>query len=387
MADKCESFGLIVPEFTGDTRARLEQSLPFFGSARNPVDMTSAAGTDPSLYGKCLRAIVENENVDMVVTPGFFLSFLGAAIVEDVLDTYRSTDKPIVLSPIWSDDSPEAREMIKRVKQEGIPMIRECSDAARAMASLAWYQEKVTGGAAAGGDAEGTAYSREEVSALLRGSEVLTEYEGKQILAACGIPTTREGLAAAAEDAVTLARQIGYPVALKVQSPQILHKTEANGIRLGLKTDEEVLAAYDEILKSVKQHRPEASIRGILVQEMIADGVEVIIGTTEDPVFGPVVMFGLGGIFVEALRDVSFRVAPFSRRDAEEMIREIKGYRVLQGVRGKPPVDIDAIVDCLLKVSRLVTDFGNEIREIDINPLVVLPKGAHAVDALIVKRP
>jgi acetyltransferase len=139
-------------------------------------------------------------------------------------------------------------------------------------------------------------------------------------------------------------------------------------------------------MASSKRFSPDAEVQGVLVQEMLKDGVEVIIGTTKDPVFGHVIMFGLGGIFVEALRDVSFRVAPVTRRDAEEMIREIKGHRVLQGMRGKPPADVDAIVEAILRVSQLVTDYADDIEELDINPLVVFSEGAKAVDALVTRR-
>jgi len=193
-------------------------------------------------------------------------------------------------------------------------------------------------------------------------------------------------MANSAEEAVALARQIGYPVALKVQSPEIPHKTEAGGIRLNLYTDAQVHEAYAKILRNAKAHAPQAIIAGVLVQEMIEGGVEVIVGTTHDPVFGPCVMFGLGGIFVEVLQDVSFRVAPLARPDAEEMIREVKGYRMLEGVRGRPPADVRALVDVILKLSRLAIDFAGEIEELDINPLIVLPRGVRAADVLVLKR-
>lgn len=388
MADKCESLGLVVPEFSGATRAELERHLPFFGSARNPVDLTAAVGTDHALYGKCLRAIVDDENVDMVVAPGFFLDFVGQNLVDDTLEIYRSTTKPIILTPMWSDDTPRAREMMATFAQEGIPIIAECADAARAMASLANYAEMRRSAAFAADIDEGgpAAPPQDAVNALQDGA-ALTEHEAKQVLAAYGLPVTQEGLAASADEAAALARRIGFPVALKVQSPDILHKTEAGGILLNLRSEEDVRRAYGEIMGRARQYRPGADIAGVLVQEMIEGGVEVIVGVTKDPVFGPVVMFGLGGIFVEALRDVSFRVAPLARRDAEEMIREVKGYRLLEGIRGKPPCDVAALADAILKVSHLAADFAGRIAELDINPLIVLPAGVWVVDALIVKKP
>ena len=168
-----------------------------------------------------------------------------------------------------------------------------------------------------------------------------------------------------------------------MQSGQILHKTEADAIRLNIESESEVREAYEEILKNAKKYAPDADIQGVLVQEMIQGGVEVIVGVTKDPVFGPVIMFGLGGIFVEVLKDVSFRVAPLLRRDAEEMIEEIRGYPILEGVRGQLPVSKEALIDVILKVSDLVTAYQDDIDELDINPLLLFPDGACAVDALV----
>jgi acyl-CoA synthetase (NDP forming) len=271
------------------------------------------------------------------------------------------------------------------VKEANIPMLAEEVDAAQALANLTWYGEKVRQ-AAAVVDAEREALPSGSWEGLLKSPEALTEGECKEVLQGIGIAVTREGLAASAREAVDLARQIGYPVVLKIASPDIAHKTEVGGIRLGLDSDKEVRRAYSEIIAAAKAARPDALIRGVLVQEMVSGGIEVIVGTTEDPVFGPVVMFGLGGVFVEALKDVSFRIVPIVRHDAAEMVREIKGFRVLQGMRGRPPADLEAIEDVILKVSRLVEAWGGRIRELDINPLIVFPQGAKVVDALIVKK-
>jgi acetate---CoA ligase (ADP-forming) len=386
MADKCEEFGLVVPELKGSTRAQLEACLPFYGSARNPVDMTAAAMTDHSLYGKCLRALFADENIDMIFAPGFFMAYVPQTLLDDVLEIYRSSAKPLVMCPVWEDKSPQSREMIARVKREGIPIIPEASDAARAMASLAGYGDKRRQSAAAGWEAaRPPATCREAAEQILGKPGPLTEYEAKRVLAAYGIPVTREDMATTREEAVALARRIGYPVVLKIQSPQIPHKTEVDGIRLNLRTDQEVQAAYDEIMDNAKNHLPQAPIAGVLVQEMVAGGVEAIVGVTRDPTFGPCMMFGLGGIFVEVLKDVSFRVVPIARPDVEDMIREVRGFRLLEGVRGRAPSDLKALAEVVLKVSWLAADFAGEIEEIDINPLIVLPHGVLVADALIVK--
>jgi acetate---CoA ligase (ADP-forming) len=387
MADRCEEFGLNVPELAESTREKIKAVIPFYGSARNPVDMTAAIMTDQELYGKCLRAILADDNIDIVFAPGLFMSYVSPQLLEETMEIYHSSSKPLVLCPVWADSSPQSRAMVARVRREGIPIIPEASDAARAMALLARYTEKRRAAlAVTGGSPEIPAEAFEKAKPILRKAGKLTEYESKQVLAAYGITVTREEPAASAEEAADIAHRIGFPVALKVLSPDISHKTEAGGIELNLGTGEAVRNAYGRIMKNVKVHAPEAAVSGVLVQEMLEEGVEVIVGITHDPVFGPCVMFGLGGVFVEVIQDVSFRVAPLTSYDAEEMIRELKGARVLAGVRGKPAADMKALIDVIRKVSQLACDFTGEIEELDINPLMVFPKGARVADALIVKK-
>ena len=215
---------------------------------------------------------------------------------------------------------------------------------------------------------------------------VLTYDESATILSRYGIPLAKGRVATSRDDAVNVARSVGYPVALKAISKQVSHKTEANAIKLGVKSDGELLQAFDEVTGNLKKYDPKAEVVGVLVQEMLGGGTEVIVGTTRDPSFGPVAMFGLGGIFVEVLKDVSLRVLPISKYDAEEMVKEIKGYKVLEGFRGKPRADIQAIVDILLKVSKLATEMEGTVSELDLNPVIVFPegRGARVVDARLV---
>jgi acetyltransferase len=217
-------------------------------------------------------------------------------------------------------------------------------------------------------------------------SKILAYAEGAEILARYGIPVADGGIATSRKVAVKIASKIGYPVALKAISQQVSHKTEANAIRLGVKSDTELGEAFDEVTRNLRSYDSRAEITGVLIQEMLRNGTEVIIGTTRDPQFGPVIMFGLGGIFVEVLKDVSLRVLPITRYDAEEMVKEIKGYKVLEGFRGKPRADLQAIVEILLKVSRLSTEMRDWISELDLNPVIVLPEGngAKVVDARFV---
>jgi acyl-CoA synthetase (NDP forming) len=215
------------------------------------------------------------------------------------------------------------------------------------------------------------------------GRAVLTEVESKQILEEAGIPATSARLARTADEAAKAAAEFGYPVVLKIVSPDVTHKSDVGGVKLGLDSKETVAAAFQEITKSVKQQQSDARIEGVAVQKMAQPGIEVIVGMSKDPQFGPVLMFGLGGILVEVLKDVAFRIVPLEARDARQMIREIKGFPVLEGFRGQEPADLEALEKLLLKVSAFV-EAHPEIEELDLNPVFAYKDGALAVDARIV---
>jgi acetyl-CoA synthetase (ADP-forming) len=211
----------------------------------------------------------------------------------------------------------------------------------------------------------------------------LLEHESKTILQSYNLPVTHFDVAESAEDAVKAAKKIGYPVVLKILSPDVIHKSDVGGVLINLKNPDEVREGYQTILSKVKKHKANAEIRGVFVEEFATKGIEVIIGALKDPQFGPALMFGLGGIFVEVLKDVSFRVAPITKYDAQEMIQEIKGYPILTGIRGQDPADTEALVDILLQISKLVTDYP-VINQLDLNPVFSYPKGAKCVDARII---
>ena len=212
---------------------------------------------------------------------------------------------------------------------------------------------------------------------------VLTEIEAKELLGQAGIAVNDTRLAISREEAVSISRKLAFPVALKIASADVTHKSDSGGVRLGLRTARQVARAYDDILTAVKQGHPEAVVQGVSVQKMARPGVEVIIGMSKDVQFGPVLMFGLGGILVEVLKDVSFRVVPLNRWDTHEMVREIKGYPLLEGYRGQEPADFSYLEELLLKVSRLV-EATPEIKELDINPIFAYSDGAVAVDARVI---
>jgi len=214
----------------------------------------------------------------------------------------------------------------------------------------------------------------------------LTEIESKQLLKDAGVPVVEAKLARTKAQAISLSKETGFPVALKIASPDIIHKSDSGGVKLGLTNAAQVARAYSEIISSVRQHHPDARIDGVSVQKMVRPGIEVIIGMTKDAQFGPVLMFGLGGILVEVLKDVAFRIVPLTRRDAREMIREIKGFPLLQGYRGQEPADIAFLEELLLKVSNFV-EKTPEIRELDLNPIFAYRDGAIAVDARVILEP
>ena len=215
------------------------------------------------------------------------------------------------------------------------------------------------------------------------GRRVLTEIEAKELLKQAGISVVDTKLATSRDEAVSISQQLGFPVVLKIASPDVVHKSDAGGVKLDLRTAKQAGKAYDDILKAIKKQYPEAKIQGVSVQKMARPGVEVIIGMSKDAQFGPVIMFGLGGILVEILKDVSFRIVPLARRDAREMIREIKGYPLLEGYRGQEPVDVANLEELILKVSSFVEQHP-EVEELDLNPIFAYSDGAVAVDARVI---
>lgn len=219
--------------------------------------------------------------------------------------------------------------------------------------------------------------------ARVEGRVLLTEIESKELIRQAGVAVNETRLARSREEAISLSNQLGYPVVLKIASPEIVHKSDAGGVKLGVKTAEEVAKAYDDILNAIRQRYPKALIQGIAVQKAARPGVEVIIGMSKDAQFGPVLMFGLGGILVEILKDVSFRIVPLTRKDAASSIREIKGYPLLEGFRGSEAVDVSSLEDLLLKISDFAEQYP-EIKELDLNPIFAYHDGNLAVDARII---
>ena len=259
----------------------------------------------------------------------------------------------------------------------GVPVYRDATPCMRAMRAAMDFGDYVRLHKSGRARPERPANVDRETALSLLGTfgNKLTEREAKQLLAAYGFPVTREKLATTPEEAASHAREIGGAVALKIDSPDIAHKTEAGAIRLGVHGDDAIRGAYGEVLEAARRYAPDARINGVLVQEMAPRGVEMMLGVIRDPVFGPIVAVGLGGIHVEVLKDIAYRAAPVTPQQAGEMLAELRGAKLLDGVRGMPPRDKAALVDLIVRLSWLAHDLRAEIAELDVNPLIVLEQG------------
>ena len=384
MTDEVVARGMQMAQLSPDTVAKLKEFVPSFGSVGNPVDVTAAIFNDLSLINRTLQTINDDPGVDCIAMINASLQGeIAQKVAGEIVAVATKTDKPIFIS--WSARDAVAPEAYAALDAARIPHYKSPVRCGRALAAVSWYAEAKRRNASQKND-KAPVIHRPAARQMLEGrTGDVAEYAAKQVLAEYGIAVTQEQLASSREEAIAAAQRIGFPVAMKVQSVDISHKTEARAVKLGVADAAGVAAAYDEILQNAKAYRADARIDGVLVQEMIGGGTEVIVGVTNDALFGPSVMFGLGGIFAEVLKDVSFRIAPITPAMAREMVGEIKGYPVLAGARGKAPADIDALVDALVNVSALAVDLKDRVDELDINPLIVLPKGhgVKAADALI----
>ena len=383
VADVGESLGFEWPAYTQATQTVLRELLPGYGTLSNPTDVTSLASGQPDIFKRALEAIAADTGVD-VLAPVF--TFPKRAELDQVIEIANTSDKPVVVLMTGACLEDPAFT-VERIVEAGVPAYRDVVTCLTAIRASVRYSEFLAGFRRRDSFAPPAA-PRTSLRVPVRGAgaTALTERESKHILSRAGIPVTIERLAATPDEAVAHALEIGLPVALKIESPDIAHKTEAGGVRLGLATESRVRTAFSEIVDAVRAYAPDARVNGVLVQQMAPRGVEMMLGVTRDPVFGPVVAAGLGGIHVEVLRDVSYRIAPVDRVQAAAMLRELRAYRLLEGVRGQAPRDIEAIVDCIVRLSWLAHQNRAEIAEIDINPLVALERGALAVDALVVTK-
>lgn len=365
------------------TKERLGRVLPPTAALENPVDLIGDAREDR--YETAIRIVLEDDGVDAAViicTPTVFTNLEAiAATIRDTVPRYR---KPITVCFMGTEDVEKAALLLE---EAGIPHYLFPEIAAKVIARLCeygWWIRRPLTGVKKFEDID----KEQAVSIISKAREAgrlfLPEPEAYGLLEAYGFPVAPFSLVRTEEECLKEAARLGYPVVLKVVSPQILHKVDVGGVLLNIEDPEHVARAYRELLARLKGRLPEAEIWGVLVQKMIKGGKETILGLKRDPLFGPVIMFGLGGVYVEAMRDVSFRIAPLRELTASRMVKEIRGYRILEGYRGEARSDVEKIEECLKRLSQLALDFP-EVGELDINPLLVLSegKGALVVDARI----
>ena len=381
IADALEGAGLAVSGLSPSTEEALRKVLPAEASIRNPIDMIASATADS--YRQVLSIVLADPAVDAAVAAfvpplGIRQTDVAKSIVAARAD---HPDKPLLAVLMGRDGLPEGKA---RLHEAGVPAYIFPESAARALAALdryrRWLEREVA-------DPETFEVDSDRVTTILDAVEAdgrvdLTEAEALDVLEAYGIPVVRSRAVEDEDAAVQAAAAAGYPVVLKVLSPDIAHKTDVGGVQVDLADEAELRAAYREILADVAAARPDARIDGMIVAPFVSGGVETVLGVSLDGVFGPLVMFGMGGIHVEAIGDVAFRVQPVTRPDAKEMIESLRGKAILRGDRGAPPVDEAALVDTILRLSQLVGDH-HRISELDVNPFLALPSGACAVDARI----
>lgn len=377
--DACIRYGLKIARFQDYTTKSLRFQMPPTGSWKNPVDVIGDARHDR--YRAALDAVTADENVHQVaiiVTPQMMTDVENIAQV--IAETKSFCNKPILGVLMGLVDVSPA---VAVLQQHGVPTFTFPEDAMRALAAKARFSEWVRRPMSEYRqfDVDIRAVERLFKRELKEGRNQLVELQALDALRHYGFPTVPYALAKTADEAVKAASEIGYPVVMKISGPKILHKTDVGGVRLNLADEAEVHAAFEEMIASVKKHMgDDIEIWGVLIQKMLAEGKEIILGMTRDPRFGPLLMFGLGGIYTEALRDVAFRLAPIRENVAGEMVKDIRSHRLLEGVRGEPPSDLGAVAECLLRLSQLVTEHPG-IQELDINPLVVYPRGKGTVVA------
>ena len=384
MTDECIGRGMRLADLAPETVAKLREFVPSFGSINNPVDVTAAIFNDLTLINRTLQTIVDDPGVDCIAMINASLQGeIANRIAAEIVAVSGKTAKPIYIA--WSARDVMAPQAYAALDAARIPHYKSPVRCGRALAAVSWYADAKRRRDRQSGEKALTLSSAGARKALDGRTADVSEYQAKRILSEYGIAVTQEELATTREQALAVAKRIGYPVAIKVQSPDISHKTEARAVRLNIGSDRELALAFEEVLSNARAYRKDASIEGVLIQEMVTDGLEAILGVTNDPLFGPAVMFGLGGIFAEVLKDVSFRLAPVTPSVAREMIEEIAGYPVLAGARGRPRADVDALVDAIVRLSALAVDLKDRVAELDINPLFVFAegRGVKAADALI----
>lgn len=395
-ADLLTDLGINIPPLNAKTQAKLKKILPFTASVPNPVDVAGGTDSNPAIFADCAEIILKDANIGGLLIVGLFggygIRFAKSLALEEEDASHmmgkmvKKYKKPIVLHSLYSAKKPHSLDLLRYYN---IPVYDSLDVACKCISLLASY-----------GDYLGRYHTKSKydmnwgAKAKSKGKEIinevkaerrdfLLEYEAKNLIKLHGAPVSNDYLAKTADAAVAIAKNIDGAAVMKIVSPDILHKSDAGGVKLNLKNENDVRKAFAEIIDSAKRFDKKADIRGVLVSPMAKAGVEVIIGTKIDDQFGPIIMFGLGGVLVEILRDVAFRVLPLSPSASKKMLKEIKAFPILDGVRGRPPCDKKALSELMLICSEIIEAYP-EIQEMDLNPVIVYENGLNIVDARII---
>ena len=384
-ADKAERHGVPLPPLGLETAAALHKVVPDFGSVANPSDLTAEVLKTSEAFGYCLDAFIADAAFSALVVPMVFAhASASGARAQSIVEAAKRTEKPLAV--VWMNEWYQGPGSEVFDADPRVTMFRSadrCFGALRAW--LDWHEKRSSKPTSSRRSDSGAAETARRIIAQAIGSgAALSESDSKRALAAYGVRVPGDAIARDADEAAEAAARIGFPVAVKISSQDILHKTEVGGIRLGLCSEQEVRDATREIMASARKHMPDARIAGVSVQEMLTTGVEIVIGVKRDQQFGPLIAVGLGGVMVELLKDTAVRLAPVSDEAARTMVRSLQGYKLLAGYRGAAAADEDALIDAICKLSELADDLKDIIVEIDVNPMIVTSSGAVAADALIV---
>jgi len=383
LADRCVEHGLELPALAEATREKLRTTLVSFASFNNPVDATAHGYNDNfASYGKAVRLVLDDPNIDQVIAR-VPRGRSAKPWSENLLKTLQDTDKPLVVN--WPTSPDDNGDVLAWLEANGVPCILGAGRAVQSLAAITEFARKQRDFRERARHPFERVVARQALD-LPAGGGALGEHRSKLALACYGIPAVREVLLQPGEIEALETAPLPFPLAVKIESPDVPHKTEAGAVRLDVRDLPGLKRAARDILDTVKARQPDARIDGILVQEM-ASGTEVIVGAVNDATFGPTIAFGLGGVYTELLKDVTHEFAPFDRETARGMIARLKGAALLTGYRGRPALDVDALADTLARFSQFAADHADRIAEVDINPLFVRERGVVAADALVVLKP
>jgi len=369
--DVCSKLGIKMAKID-DIRPKIDAVIPPWGSSRNPVDIVGDA--DYNRFNNVLENVLSHKNVGTVIamcTPSATLDYNKLA--EVIVNMSKKYKKTILASLMGLDEGIKNRQIMA---EGGVPYYTYAEAAIQTLKAMLRFVEwiKSPEGKIVTFKVDTNKAKKIFDKVKQEKRQNLLEEEGQEVLRAYGLPLPQSALAKTEQEAVKIAKKIGYPVVLKIASPQIIHKSDAGGVKVNIQNDKDVHSAFKEIIKNAKKYSKNAVIQGVLVVEMVKGGKEMIIGSKQEPGFGPVLMLGMGGIYVEILKDVTFRLAPVTDKEAEDMIASIKTKKLLEGVRGEKPSDLAKLSECIQRLSQLVTDF-TEIKELDMNPVLVMEKG------------